>query len=63
MRRARTAAVTTATRASDLAAPKRALTLDALAAPQRPPSPTPPPKPRTADRIREALQRWLEEEM
>ncbi len=60
MRRARTVAVTTAT---NLDAPARALILDATAEPPQRPSPTPPPKPRAADRIREALQRWLEEEM
>jgi hypothetical protein len=58
MRRARPAAVTTA---SYLDAPARELPLD-IAEPRRP-SPTPAPRPRTADRIREALQRWLEEDM
>jgi hypothetical protein len=60
MRRARPAAVTTAT---SLDAPARALTLDATRESPPSPGPTPPPKPRAADRIREALQRWLEEDM
>lgn len=58
MRRARPAAVTAAT---DLEAPARVLTLDSPAEPSR--RPTPPPRPHAADRIREALQRWLEEDM
>ena len=58
MRRARPAAVSTAT---DLAAPARALSLEAAA--ELPRRPTPPPKPRAADRIRDALMRWLEEDM
>ncbi len=60
MRRAKTAAVTTAT---DLDAPARELSLDTTAEPPIRPRPTPPPRPSAADRIREALQRWLEEDM
>ncbi len=60
MRRAKAAAVTTE---RNLDAPARELLLDAIAEPPRRPSPSPPPTPRAADRSREALQRWLEEEM
>ncbi len=59
MRRARTAAVTTT---AELDAPARPLLPEATAQPVCP-SPTPLPKPSAADRIREALQRWLEEDM
>ncbi len=62
MRRARSVAVSTAT-ATDLAAPKRSLALEPAAESPRRQSPTPPPKPRAAERIVEALQRWLEEDM
>jgi len=58
MRRARPATVTTA---RNLDAPRRELSLEATAEPPR--RPNPPPMPRAADRIREALQRWLEEDM
>ncbi len=60
MRRAKSVAVTTAT---NLDAPARELALDITAEPPRRPGPTPAPKPSAADRIREALQRWLEEDM
>ena len=34
-----------------------------LRAPQEPPRPLPAPEPRAADRIKDALLRWLEEEL
>ena len=57
MRRARPLAVTTT---SPLEAPSRGLP---LADEEAPPPPNPLPEPRTADRIRDALIRWLEEDM
>ena len=60
MDRARTAASTTA---RDLEAPARELILELTAEPRGRPGPNPHPEPRAADRIREALQRWLEEDM
>lgn len=60
MGRARTAAATTA---RNLETPARELILEVTAEPRKHPGPNPPPEPRAADRIREALQRWLEEDM
>lgn len=52
-------AATAATRTEQVLA--RTVPLDASSA--LPPRPTPPPEPRAADRIKDALLRWLEEEM
>ncbi len=60
MRRAQPAAVKTA---ESIEESVRALDLDAIREELRRPTPTPLPKPSAADRIREALQRWLEEDM
>jgi hypothetical protein len=58
MRRARIVAVTTA---STLA--PRPPTLEPIVGTPKRPGPTPPPELSAADRIRDALQRWLEEDM
>jgi len=60
MRRARPAAAATT---NSLEAPARELPLDIDVEPPRRPTPNPAPGPRAADRIREALLRWLEEDM
>jgi hypothetical protein len=60
MRRAQPAAVKIAETTEELV---RALDQDTLRQELRHPTPTPLPKPSPADRIREALQRWLEEDM
>jgi hypothetical protein len=60
MRRARIVAVTTV---NNLDPRARALTLEPISGTPKRPSPTPPPKLCAADRIRDALQCWLEEDM
>ncbi len=62
MRRSRPAAVAVAT-ASKLETPRQALDLGVTSEQPKDPEPAPLPRPRAADHIREALQRWLEEEM
>ena len=60
MREARKVAVVTSTRTQE---PQRPARLAPQAATPLPPPPTPLPPMNAADRIADALRRWLEEEM